>query len=122
MLFLFFSRFTTSTNLEILDIAGRRLRLHVDAVHASGGRSAADLPLDAIDRFLVALRQHFHTSIRQVADPPAHPFTPRRFVGKKPEPDAMHAAGHQNSSRDQHQDSIEKTDNSKFTIYNLQFT
>jgi hypothetical protein len=80
--------------------------IHVDVLDARARRTVANVPLESIDRFRVALGRDLDATVGQVPHPAVQAFAPRCILGEKPEADALNAPADRVSSRDAHAERV----------------
>src|SRR6188474_2826986 len=89
------SSFMRRPHDEITGGAGRDVVHGLDVLDARAGRAATQPALEAVDSLAVAIRLHFHASVREIAHPADQVLDLRGFAGKEPEADTLHAAADQ---------------------------
>jgi hypothetical protein len=85
-----------------------RLVVRLNGVNARGRRPTANLPLDSLNGFGIALDKNVHPAIGEIGHPPAHTLDLGGLVRKETEPHALHTAAHPEPAAHEHRDSIRK--------------
>ena len=75
-----------STDVKLVRLARWRLDLSVHRLDACSAGAAPQFVLQPVDSFGVAFGPHFDASVRQISDPSAQPFEPRRPFDEETEP------------------------------------